>query len=354
MWSSVDFLYVAERTETPEYTMMQISLIYASGALASVDSHWSSMDTDKLADRNPLTAIAYGPSSNSQGIDTRPYDARRATDVLRLFIDLIDVSGTDGDIWTSMSNMMAIISEYHTSTTANEVADDAFTWLIQNLGPTSRSSFEDQDLHLAMYWCLANDRTERMRCLLKASGGNVDVTECEGGYSLLHKAVLLDSSISPCSALEIGANIHLVGCDFTKSPEHETPASLALYRADTFIALKGTLRDAMVDLGDFVSLESQQSPFRGRSWTRDTLSALFYQDFDTFAFARRATDLCAFCANFTGRVMVQPSWMFALRTITRGDLSKDIRGTIDRSMSAGWQPRCVPSKVLSSRAEYGW
>ena len=351
MWSSVDFLYVAEPTEMPEFTMMQMTLTSMLGTLAFDNPYRKSTNTDKYIWRSPLFAIVRSKwLSRCLGLSPS-CNARRAIDVLRLFIDLIDVSNTDGDRWTSGSRMMSIMSEYHTPNAANGGGDDALIWLIQTLGPTFRNSYKDEDLHDAIFWSLEYE-SERLKYLLEFSGNNVDATDREGGYSLLHYSVLNMSSFASHQLLAMGANIHLVGFEAETSPEDETPASLALYRANTFLALQNTLRDAMVDLGNFVTLELQQGPLQESTWTKDTLSALFCEDFDNFAFARPPTSNCSFCARWAP-VQVQPSWILALRAITSGNLSRNIRDNIDSSISVGWQPRYIPTEILASRVDLG-
>ena len=61
--------------------------------------------------------------------------------------------------------------------------------------------------------------------------------------SLLHWSVLQISSYESYLLLAMGANIHLIRSGLEKSPEDETPASLALYYANT---LQSTLKVAMV------------------------------------------------------------------------------------------------------------
>ena len=61
--------------------------------------------------------------------------------------------------------------------------------------------------------------------------------------SLLHCFILQISSYESYLLLAMGANNHLIRYGLEKSPEDETPASLALYYANT---LQGKLRVAMV------------------------------------------------------------------------------------------------------------
>lgn len=96
----------------------------------------------------------------------------------------------------------------------------------------------------------------------KFRGRNVDNTHVEGGYCSLHFCVLDRNYIELRRFLSKGASINLKGLEPEKSLKHETPASLTLYRADTFIVLQKALRDAMVDLDTFVVLDKQQVPFR--------------------------------------------------------------------------------------------
>ncbi len=325
--------------------MMQIGLTSIVGALPSDNACRNSTNTDKPIRRNPLTAIALGPRYPS-------YDNRRAIDVLRLFIDLIDISEEEGDEWTSGFMLMYLMSECQG--TADNFVDDAVIWLIQTLGPNFRTSVDEFYLWTAMMASARDARSERMNCLLRLFGGKVNTTNVEGGYSCFHHSVLNANHLWSSLLLAAGANTHLVAFEPEVSPESETPASLALYRANTFIALQSTLRDAMVDLDDFVTLELQQVPFKGSDWTKDKLLALLSQNLDTLTFARPATYLCcAFCAGHY-EIMVQPSWMLALRVTPSGDPSKDVRDIIDSSMSQGWRPRCVPSNILAARTEHNW
>lgn len=324
--------------------MMQSNLISIVGALPSDNACQNSTDTDKLIRRNPLTAIALGPKYPS-------YDNRRAIDVLRLFIDLIDVSEDDGDEWTSGSRLMYLMNEYQTSGTADNFVDDTLIWFIQTLGVTFWNTVDEYYLWPAIMESASDERPKRMKCLLRLIRSSVDIADVEGGYSLFHNSVLTGNHLGSSQLLAAGANTHLVAFEPHISPESETPVSLALYRANTFVALQRTLRDAMVDLDDFVTLELQQIPIRGSDWTKDKLLALFSHDLDTFTFACPTTSICAFCAQ-SSYIMVQPSWMLALQVITSGDLSKGIRDIIGSSISQGWRPRCVPSNILAARTEY--
>ena len=284
---------------------------------------------------------------------TVPYDHRRAIDVLRLFIDLIDISEDDGDEWTSGSKLMYAMSKYQSSGTADNIVDDPLIWFIQTLGPDFWTSVDETWLGLTMIMSASRRRPERMNSILGLfNSDKADTTIYEGGYNWFHYSVLEGNHLWSSQLLAKGANTHLVAFEPYLSPDYETPTSLALYRASTFIALQRTLRDAMVDLDDFVTLELQQVLSRGGDWTKDKLLALFSQDLDTFTFARPATSICAFCARYS-QIMVQPSWMLALRVITSGNLSNNIHDTIGGSMSLGWQPRCVPLEVLASESEHG-
>ena len=267
---------------------------------------------------------------------------------MRLFIDLVDVS--DGDKWTSGSRIMSFLSCYGIPSSANEVVDDILIWFIQILGPSFWNSVDQYYCGLATLRCANNEYSERLKCLMKLPGSSVDVMDFEGGYSRFHYSVLKGSHLWSRHLLTAGGNTHLVGFESDNSPAYETPASLALYRANTFIALRRTLKDTKVHLDDFLALELQQVPFQESAWTKDSLSALFSEELDTSILTRPPTDICTFCARID-IVMVQPSWMMAVEAIIRGQSSKDVRDIIGSSMSLGWRPQCVPSNILAAERE---
>ena len=245
---------------------------------------------------------------------------------------------------------MSFLSCYGIPSRANEVVDDILIWFIHTLGASFWNSVDKDDMRIATMNAAGSEHPERFKCLMKLPGSNADVMGFEGGYSLLHNSVLRGDHFWSSQLLAAGANTHLVGFEPDKSPAYETPASLALYRANTFIALQRTLRDTKVHLDDFLALELQQVPFRESAWTKDSLSALFSQELDTSIFTRRSTTICTFCAH-RSNVMVQPSWMMALGAIMRGQSSKDVGDFISSSMSLGWRPRCVPSNILAAVRE---
>lgn len=253
--------------------------------------------------RNPLFAIALNHSETGT-----EYDPHRVIDTLRLFIDLVDVLGLEDEIWISGSELLQTVSEYHRHNTGESTTGDVFLWTLEILGPNMWKSLDEDALYTLMLWCLASKSKERPQRLFDLCSNAINARETVDGYSLLHLAVV---EADPIPLLSMGASPNLVGFDPKQSPYHETPISVSMYRADSFVKMQSALEITMADLGTTLSQALEQSPLQQSHWTKEALVELFSEDLELEPILYEQCLVCPYCL-YSRSFMVQPYWMCIL------------------------------------------
>jgi hypothetical protein len=262
-----------------------------------------------------------------------PYNPDRVIDTLRLFIDLIDVFHLEDDLWTSGSEILRIISEYHRHCTKEGIAGDVFLWTLETLGPDLWQSFDEGALYSSMLWCLGDGQEERMQRLLELCHNVIDARDDVDGYSLLHGMVV---ERNPIPLLTMGANVNLVGFDPNYSPEPETPISLSMYRANTFVALQRALKVIGAKVEDIFDQALKECPLQYSHWTKETLVELFSKDLDLSPILYYQRRVCPFCL-YERSLMVQPYWMRILDSIRSRTRSQSIQNVVETMLSTNSQ-----------------
>ena len=259
------------------------------------------------------------------------YDPHRVIDTLRLFIDMVDVLGLEDERWTSGSELLQIISEYHQHNTGEGTTGDVFLWTLEMLGPDFWESLDEVALNTLVVWCLESE--ERMQRLLKLCNNVINARDAVDGYSLLHYKFVEGD---PTSLLTIGASPNLVGFDPEHSPHRETPISLSMYRASTFVTLQRTLRITMADLGTTLEQALEQHPLQHSHWTKEGLVELFSEDLDLSPVLYPPRYVCPYCL-YIRVFMVQPYWMRILEAITSRKKSESIQDILGTMLSTSSQ-----------------
>ena len=253
-------------------------------------------------------------------------------DTLRLFIDLVDVLGLDDERWTSGSEILQTISEYHRHDTGEGTTGGVFLWTLEILGPDLFESLDEDVLHLMMFWCLESEK--RMQHLLKLRNNVIDARGAVDGYSLLHWEVVQGGD--PIQLLTMGASPNLVGFAPEHSPHCETPISLSMYRADTSVKMQRALKITTADIGNILDQVLEQGPLQHFQWTKEALVELFSEDLELSPVLYRQLDVCPYCL-YNRLIMVQPYWMIILESITSSNRSQSVQDIVGTMLSPSSQ-----------------
>lgn len=218
------------------------------------------------------------------------------------------------------------------------MAGDVFIWTLERLGPDFWQSIAENAMHLTLCRCLFNERQEHMRRLLQLCGRRIDARDVVDGYSPLHKSILY--GLDPSCLLILGANVNLLGSNPEHSPRDETPLSLSMYRANTFLDLQKALKGCGAKIETVVGQGLEGRPFQYSCWTKKTLIELYSQDLD-FSFLRRHHGhVCPYCSHHR-LLMLQPYWMRILDLITRRKESGSVRDVVQTILSTKAQTEAV-------------
>ena len=274
--------------------------------------------------RSPLAAVAY----NSGRAATKA-DPVRVIDTLRLFIDLADVLNLEDDFMTCGSTVLRVLSTVSAPVLREGITVDVFLWALEELGPDQWQSFDEGSLTSSMSWCLTLGHEQRGQRLFARCPNVANVRNGANGYTLLHTSDVEESYIN--TLLSMGADVNSVGFDLGISPVLETPFSLALYRADTFVNLKQALRTVGSSIGDVVDQEMKTN-----SWPchlgKEILVELFSEDLDLLAFMCPDRTVCPCCLQVK-YVMVQPYWMQILDSLKNRIGPQSVRDVLETMQS---------------------
>ena len=248
-----------------------------------------------------------------------------------MFIDLVDVLGLEDEIWTSGSEILRIISKYHRHDTGEGTIGDVFLWTLDILGPDFWESLDEGTLNSLMVWSLkSKERTQR---LLKLCNNVFNARDTADGYSLLHYK-FVDGD--PIPLLTMGASPNLVGFDPEHSPHRETPISLSMYRANTFVTLQRALKVTKVNLGTTFDQALEQYLLQHFHWTKEALVELFSEDLELSPVLYPQLPVCPYCL-YHRRFMAQPYWMRILESITSRNRSQSIQDIVGTMLSTSSQ-----------------
>ena len=270
-----------------------------------------------------------------------PYDAHRVIDTLRLFIDLVDVLGLESDPLTSGYTILNNINATHRCDTREGAMGDVFIWTLEILGPEFWKSLDEGSLHSLTFACFHSE--ERTQRLLELGNNAVNARDAVhghilDGYTLLHKKVV---DGDPINLLTMGASPNLLGYDPDYSPHHETPISLSMYRADSFVAMQRALKITTANLGITFDQALEQYPFQHypsqhAHWTKENLVELFSEDLELSPILDRQRPVCPYCLR-KWRFMAQPYWMRILESITSKNRSQSIQNIVGTMLSTSSQ-----------------
>ena len=256
-------------------------------------------------DRNPLFAIAHNSTSQSSHV----------IDTLRFFTDLIDVLHLEADEYTSASEILAMISDFNMNA-KDGVEEDVFLWLLRDLGPDLWENFDQRCFNYSLSMCLNYEAKERIEGLLKLCPDALDAPDTPDGYSLLHR-LITDSTFDPTTLLAIGADATLVGFNAYTSTFHETPISLALYRADTLANCKEALKTTGADLENVIGRALENPHDSAIYWSKETLTELLATDLDISPLFIDGSEIaCQYCL-YPRDLLVQPVWLAILQEIDK-------------------------------------
>ena len=259
------------------------------------------------------------------------YDPHRVIDTLRLFIDLVDVLGLEDEFWTSGTGILRTISHFHRPDTGEGAMGDVFIWTLEILGPEFWKSLNEGALHLLMFRCLWSE--ERMQRLHELGNNAINARDAVDGYTLLHKKVVNGDLIL---LLNMGASPNLVGFDANSSPHHETPISLSMYRANTFVKMQKALSITIAKFGTTFDQALELGPLQHAYWTKDDLVELFSEDLELSSVLYSQRLVCPYCSEWRD-FMVQPYWMRILESITSRTGSQSIQDIVGTILSTSTQ-----------------
>ena len=276
-----------------------------------------------ILDRNPLFVIA----RNQFKTDGREYDPTEVIDILRLFIDLVDVRDSEYDYYTSGSHLLDTLNEYYRDPDRSDAEKDVFLWALEVLGPDMWRSLKENTLNSTLGKCLDLELRSRADHLTALFPHAIDSTTGLGTYSLLHKDLMLGGR-HVSEILRLGANVNLSGFDASYSPFTETPVSFALWRATHFVSLREALKLKGADLDQVIGQDLQQPPVQFPHLTKEFLVELFSTDVDFSLFFDRQQVTCPSCRRCYPSLL-QPLWITALETIANKPKSLSIQDALD-------------------------
>lgn len=320
MSSFANYLSVTELIETQELMTMLTSLI-TSICKHTVIVRWERyFKLNELFARSPLFAIA----RNCVPGTTTPYNPERVIDALRLFIDLVDVLHLDDDHWTSSSQLLAYISSYHQHNVHEGVTGDVFLWTLEVLRPDLWESCDEDGLKTSVFKCLNYGQDRRLQRLLTMCNNAIDARSPPNGYSLLHTEVV---DGDPIPLLTLGANANLVGFYCEHSPQKETPISIAMYHANSFVTLQRALKFTAASFETTINQALEECSLQYSEWTGEALVELFSEDLDLSPMLYSPVNVCPYCSKYR-LIMAQPYWMRILESIATRDRSQSIQDVI--------------------------
>lgn len=267
-----------------------------------------------------------------------PYNPDRVIDTLRLFIDLVDVSHFEDDCWTSGSNILPIISHCHKNKIEASITGDVFLWTLEILGPDLWESLDEDEFYSSMFWCLDYGEEERAQRLFKLCNNDIDAHGVNG-FSLLHTAVICGGLIP---LLTMGANVNLLGFNPEESPQHETPISLSMYRANTFVKMQNALKTTAANFETTFNQALEGFPLQYPRWTKEALVELFSEDLDISSICYYQRLVCPYC-SYTKDIMVQPYWMRILESVMGRTRSQSIQNVVGTMLSTNPDASTVSS-----------
>ena len=202
-------------------------------------------------------------------------------------------------------------------------------WALEKLGPDQWRSLDESSVYGLMFWCHRHNSGDRMQRLLQVCPGALDARGILNNYSLLHQNICSRSNIN--LLLSMGANVNLLGFALNWSPKWETPISLSLYRADTFLELQQALDYIGSKSEDFVDQE-----LKTRSWPcslgRETLVELFSEHLDLSSILYKQPYICPYCSK-PSNLMVQPYWMRILESFKNRSGSQTVKDILQTMQS---------------------
>ncbi|KAL9116372.1 MAG: hypothetical protein Q9187_007104 [Circinaria calcarea] len=257
------------------------------------------------------------------------YDPSRIIDLLRLFIDLVDVSGFEDDRFLDGSIIIKCMIKYYPYVPVNPNKEDVVLWMLQSFGSGLRQIYNDRWIYNCLRLCSGLHKSnERFNYFLEITNGKVDALNMAGGWSVLHWVMLEPSNEDyVCQLLGAGANAHLEGSNRLYSSDLETPTSIAMYSASTFVMLQNALRRLAVHLEVFVDLEMNQPPLQRAGWEKETLLALLSSNIGEPYRHCSHDKYCKFCAAHR-RPRVQINWMHELRRLKDRGTWNMLEGTL--------------------------
>ena len=209
---------------------------------------------------------------------------------------------------------------------------DVFLWTLEILGPDCWQSLDEYVAHELLHCCIVYGRKDGALRLLELCNHGIDARSSVDGYSSLH--VLACDGRHLEFPLTLGANVNLVGFDPESSPWPETPLSLSMYCASTFVALKRELESTGARLDAVVDEALKTYPFQNFPWTEETLMELLSMDLDFLPIVMDIRPVCPYCLG-NPSVMVQPCWMHILVLILRRTGSQSIQNVIENVLFKG-------------------
>ena len=255
-------------------------------------------------------------------------------DTLRLFIDLIDVLGLDDDPWRYGFLILDVVCACHRQDTRQGTMGDVVIWTLEVLGPDFWKSLDGVSLYSLMFCCLeSQERMQRLLKLFKKFNNVINARHTVDGYSWLHYKIVKED---PISLLTMGASLNLVGFDPEHSPHRETPISLSMYRANTFVSLQRALKVTKVNLGTTIDQALEQCPLQNSHWTKEALVELFSEDLERSPVVYPQRRVCPYCL-YSRLFMAQPYWMRILESIMSRNRSQSIQDIVGTMLSTSSQ-----------------
>ena len=257
------------------------------------------------------------------------YDPNQMIDTLRVFIDLV---GFESDMWTSGYLLLSHLGRCHMGRhDTDEGRGDVFLWTLEMLGPDYWTSLNKDALYLLMRWCIKSE--ERRHRLHRLCSNDMNARNAVDGYSLLHTEVVEGD---PIHLLNMGANPNLVGFDPKQSPHRETPISVSMYRANSFVTMQRALKITTANLGTIFDQALEQYPFQHSTWTKEALVELFSEEMELEPIIYDQLDVCPYCLH-SRDFIVQPYWMRILDSIMSRGRSQSIHDTGETMLSTSSQ-----------------
>jgi hypothetical protein len=204
-------------------------------------------------------------------------------EALRLLLDDFGFTNHESQAW----KMILVVLERERASTGLCTTNEVSEWILDTFLADLRASYSPPIVAWMITFCLESPNL--LKRVLDFSGDLINISVNEGGYTPMYGGIAMNfpDTYVPgiLMLLQRGADPHLVrksslafGGD--ESERFDTPTSLAMRRSLSFFKWRQVVREAGLDVAEFVTNELRETPLVTSGWNTDSLTKLFRSDFE--------------------------------------------------------------------------